>query len=113
METNAPQTPSSPEGAPLSTPIQDNPVQHNPQHNPVQPNPAAPKVSGPARPKGPNVSAIVLGLIAVVLAGLIIANETTGLQVDWSQLGPGAIVGIGVVMALVGAIGLTRRRDDS
>src|SRR5674476_1064728 len=69
MEANTPVTPSSPDG----TPIQD-------------------KVNAPARPKGPNASAIVAGLVAVILGGLIIANETTAWNVDWSALGPGAIV---------------------
>lgn len=90
METNTPQAPSSP-GA---EPVQD-------------------RASAPGRPKGPNAAAIVLGLVAMVLAGLIIANETTGLQVDWSRLGPGAIVGIGLLFVVLGAIGLVRRHDDA
>lgn len=98
METNAPQTPSSPDDTPFST-LTNTPIQD--------------KVSAPVRRKGPNVSAIILGLAAVVLAGLIIANETTGLQVDWSQLGPGAIVGIGLLLVILGAIGLVRRHDDA
>jgi len=48
----------------------------------------------------------------MVLAGLIIANETIDLRVDWSRLGPGAIVGIGLVLVVIGAIGLVRRHDD-
>jgi predicted lipid-binding transport protein (Tim44 family) len=66
----------------------------------------------PARPRGPNASAIVIGLVAMLLAGLLIAKETMGLQVDWSGLGPGAIIGIGVVLVVVGVIGLVRRHDD-
>lgn len=89
MEANTSGTPSSPEG----TSIQDS-------------------IKAPARPKGPNASAIVAGLVAIVLAGLIIANETTAWNVDWSGLGPGAIVVIGVVLAVIGAIGLVRRHDD-
>ena len=89
MESNTPVTPSSPEG----TSIQD-------------------KVNAPVRPKGPNASAIVAGLVAIILAGLIIANETTAWNVDWSGLGPGAIVVVGVVLAVIGAIGLVRRHDD-
>jgi hypothetical protein len=64
------------------------------------------------RPKGPNAPAVVLGLVALVLGTLIIAKETMNLHVDWSGLGPGAIVVIGVVLLLVGAIGLVRRSDD-
>jgi hypothetical protein len=70
-------------------------------------------VSAPARPKGPNASAIVIGLVAMVFAGLIIAKETMDWRIDWSRLGPGAIVGIGVVMVVIGAIGLIRRHDDA
>ena len=94
MEANTSATPQ----VPGSNPIQDIPVKGN--------------VSEAARLKGPNVSAIVLGLVAMLLAGLIIANETMGLQVDWSRLGPGAIVGIGLLLVVLGAIGLIRRHDD-
>jgi len=90
METNTPVTPSSPDGKP----VQD-------------------RVNAPVRPKGPNASAIVAGLVAIVLGALIIANETTVWNVDWSGLGPGAIVVVGVVLAVIGAVGLVRRRDDS
>ena len=99
MDANTPATQPLPSGDPTG----DNPIQDNPSKD---------KVIAPARPKGPNASAIVVGLVAIVLAGLIIAKETTGLRVDWSRLGPGAIVGIGVVMVAIGAIGLARRHDD-
>jgi hypothetical protein len=89
MEANPPATASSPEG----DPIQD-------------------RVGAPARPKGPNTAPVVLGLVALVLAALIIAHETLGWRVDWSQLGPGAIVGIGLLLVVLGAIGLVRRHDD-
>ncbi len=70
-------------------------------------------VKAPARPRGPNASAILAGLVAIFLAGLVIARETMDLRVDWSRLGPGTIVGLGIVMVAIGAIGLVRRRDDS
>jgi hypothetical protein len=89
MDANAPVTPSSPD---------DNPIQD--------------KVAAPTRPQGPNASAIVVGLVAMVLAALIIAHETMGLRVDWSRLGPGAIVGIGALLVVFGATGLVRRHDD-
>lgn len=89
MEANTPGTSSSPDGIN----IQD-------------------KVHEPARPKGPNASAIVAGLVAIVLGGLIIGNETTAWNVNWSGLGPGAVVVVGVVLAVIGAIGLVRRHDD-
>ncbi len=90
METNTPQTPSAPEGKA----VQD-------------------RISGSARPKGPNGAAVVLGLAALVIAGLIVANETMGLRVDWSRLGPGAIVAVGLLLVVLGAIGLVRRHDDA
>ncbi len=82
--------------------------QSSPDDNPIQD-----RVGAPARPKGPNSAAVVLGLVALALAALIIASETMVLQVDWSQLGPGAIVVIGGLLVVLGAIGLVRRHDDS
>lgn len=104
MDANTPATQPLPSGDPTG----DNPIQDNPSKD----NPSKDKVITSARPKGPNASAIVVGLVAMALAGLIIAKETMGLRVDWSRLGPGAIVGIGVVMVAIGAIGLVRRHDD-
>jgi hypothetical protein len=72
----------------------------------------APAVKAATRPGGPNASAIVVGLVAMLIAGLIIARETMNLLVDWSKLGPAAIVGMGVVMVVIGAIGLVRRHDN-
>ena len=63
-----------------------------------------------ARPTGPNASAIIAGLVAVFLGGLVIARETMNLRVDWSRLGPGTIIGLGLVMVLIGAVGLVQRR---
>lgn len=99
MDANTPATQSSPEGNP-------------PQDNPVRANPVANNANAPARPKGPNASAVVLGLVSLVLAGLIIASEAMTWRVDWAGLGPGAIVVIGAVLVVIGAIGLVRRHDD-
>lgn len=94
MDANTPETQSFPDGNPISgSPIQD-------------------RANEPTRPRGPNASAIAVGVVAMLLAGLIITSETMTLRVDWLSLGPGAIVVIGVVLLLVGAIGLVRRRDD-
>ena len=115
MDANTPATPSFPGGNPIEqNPIQDDGTTVNPTTvNPTTVNPTSVNVSSPARPKGPNAAAVVLGLVAMVLAGLIIANETMDLQVDWSRLGPGGIVGIGLVLVVLGAIGLVRRHDDA
>jgi len=114
MDANTPARQPFPSGDPIgNNPIQDSPTQKSPsEESPSKDNPNKDKIIAPARPKGPNASAIVVGLVAMLLAGLIIAKETMGLRVDWSRLGPGAIVGIGVVMVAIGAIGLVRRHDD-
>jgi hypothetical protein len=110
MDANTPATQPFPGGNPIaSNPIASNPI----ASSPIAGNPIQDRVNAPARPKGPNASAIVVGLLAMFLAGLIIANETIGVRVDWSRLGPGAIVGVGVVMVVLGAVGLIRRRDDA
>jgi hypothetical protein len=104
MDANTPVTRSNSAGSP----IQDN-VREPAAREPAGKEP----VKGPARPKGPNASAIVIGVVAMVFAGLVIAKETMGWRIDWSRLGPGGIVGIGVVMVVIGAIGLVRRHDDA
>jgi hypothetical protein len=119
MEHNTPETQPFPQGNPADVnPIQDIPLQDGPNrddysrddHNRDDQNQNG--VAKPARPKGPNAAPLVLGLVALAIAALIIANETTGLRVDWSRLGPGAIVGVGALLVVLGAIGLVRRHDD-
>ena len=108
MDANTPATPSFPSG----DPIEKNQIQDNPTSvNPAIVKPTTDKVSTLARPKGPNAAAVVLGLVAMLLAALIIAHETMGWRIDWSQLGPGAIVGIGLLLVVLGVIGLVRRHD--
>jgi len=117
MEPNTAAT----EPLPKRDPVQDNPTGKpdqdltpkqdlSPNQNPnLPPNQ---DVRTPARPKGPNASAIVLGLVALALAALVIVTETTSLPVNWSVVGPGAIVGIGALLVVFGAVGLVRRHDD-
>jgi hypothetical protein len=132
MDENAPVTRSTPAGNPVQDNVDDvkepatdwlaaeDPAVREPEageRGVEEPAVREPEAGEPAvravRPKGPNASAVVLGLVAIVFAGLVIAKETMGLHVDWSRLGPGGIVGIGVVMVVLGAIGLIRRRDDA
>ena len=103
MNDKTPQTPSAPGGEPVQDEVTPSPT-NGPQANSPAGRTAAP-------PTGPNTSAIVVGLVAMVFAALIIARETMNLRVDWSRLGPGAIVGLGVVMVVIGALGLIRRHD--
>jgi hypothetical protein len=53
---------------------------------------------------------MVLGLLCLLVAGLVIAREVNGFQVDWTVFGPGAIVGIGVLVLVLGILGLARRQ---
>jgi hypothetical protein len=107
MEDNAPATQAFPQGDPVQdTPIQDTPIQHRP--NPDSPHQGVGKLT---RPEGPNAAPIVLGLVALAIAALIIVTETMDVHVDWSRLGPGAIVGVGALLVVLGAIGLFRRHD--
>jgi hypothetical protein len=110
MDTNTPATPSTPDGDYL----QDRVDAARASADKARPDPvAAGKAGTPARPKGPNASAIVVGLAALVFAGMIIARETLDWRIDWARIGPGAIVAIGAVMVAIGAIGLIRRHDDA
>jgi hypothetical protein len=110
MDKNTPATPSTPDG----DYIQDNVTAARASADKEKADKvAADPARTPARPKGPNASAVVVGLLAMVFAGMIIARETLDWRIDWSRLGPGAIVGIGVVMVVIGAIGLIRRHDDA
>jgi len=109
MDTNTPATPSTPDGDYLQDTVKAARASADKERAEKV---AADKAATPARPKGPNASAIVVGLAALVFAGMIIARETLDWRIDWSRTGPGAIVGIGVVMVVIGAIGLIRRHDD-
>jgi hypothetical protein len=119
MDTNTPAT----QAFSQSNPIQDNPGREGlstptggSPSTPTGGSPSTPaggSPSTPARPKGLNATAIVLGVVALVLAGLVIANETMDLNIDWSGKWPGAIVGVGVLFVVLGAIGLVRRHDDA
>jgi hypothetical protein len=61
------------------------------------------------RAPGPHAASMVLGLICLLVSGLAIAREVNGFRVDWAVFGPGAIVGIGVLVLVLGVLGLARR----
>lgn len=107
---SAPAPPPMPAPATASLPA-TTPTASLPGTTPTAPLPAT--AAAPARPKGPNSGAVVLGLVALVLAAGIIATETMSVRVDWVALGPGAIVGVGVLLVVLGAVGLARRRGES
>ena len=130
LEVDAPPSPTpdpdvvpAPTGTTWSTPPQDTP-QDVPGPAPVAPAttpvgsaapgtvPAGSVATAPVTraSRGPNTGAIVLGVLCLVLAGLAIAQETSGFRVDWTVFGPGAIVGVGVLVLLLGVLGLARRQ---
>ena len=115
MDAKRPATPAATQGNPLQDNVTDPAVQRATAQTSTDHRGGA-EAQGPdatvaTRPGGPNGSAVVVGLVAMIFAGLTIAKETMGLRIDWTRLGPGAIVGIGVVMVVLGAIGLVRRHD--
>jgi len=119
MDANTPEQGSAAAGSPIQDEVGEPSAQGSAARGPEVTRSAVkgPAVQGPvaerpARPKGPNASAIVLGLLAMIFGGLSIARETLGWHVDWSRLGPGGIIGIGVLMVVIGAVGLVRRHDD-
>ena len=117
LEVDAPPSPTpdpdavpGPTGTTWATPPQDTP-QDVPGHGLGAPRPASVATAPVTRAsRGPNAGAIVLGVLCLVLAGLAIAQETSGFQVDWTVFGPGAIVGVGVLVLLLGVLGLARRQ---
>lgn len=67
-------------------------------------------VTGPA-PAGPNWGLTLFGLLLMGFAAGVVATQVTG--VDGSTLqqhGPLVLVGLGVAFALVGVVGMARRR---
>ncbi len=113
LEVDSPPSPTpgqdavpGPTGTTWATPPQDTP------RDVPGPVPAGPVATAPVirASRGPNTGAIVLGVLCLVLAGLAIAQETSGFQVDWTVFGPGAVVGVGVLVLLLGILGLARRQ---
>ena len=67
----------------------------------------------PERPSGPHAPAIVLGLVCLVVAGIIVAQELRDLTVDWGDVGPVGIILTGAVLVLFGLVGLLTSRRNS
>ncbi len=103
------------------TPVPDDVV------TPEPPAPAGPPAPDPAtrlpdaapyRPplvtvqKGPRPGTVLLGLLALVVAGYVLTTNVTGAQVDLARTGPFLVGALGVLLVLVGVMGvlLGRRR---
>jgi len=117
-------TPSGPHGADTAPVAHGDttwvtPPQDVPQDVPRQMPPGGSLVAAPGSPavatapvtraRGPHAASMVLGLLCLLVAGLVIAREVNGFHVDWAVFGPGAIVGIGVLVLVLGVLGLARR----
>lgn len=65
-----------------------------------------------SRPKGPSWGTVALGLVCLAIAGGALFIELTDVVLDWSNFGPLALVGLGVLLVLVGLAALLRRSND-
>ncbi len=73
--------------------------------------PPLPEVRYLPRPTGPNWGLVLMGLALIVVAVAVVANQVSGFQVtQLADTGPGVLVGIGLTCALVGVVGMLRRR---
>ena len=80
---------------------------------PPEPAPATgrPEVTYLPPPSGPNWGLVVLGLLFVLVAGGVVANQLTGFQVSQlTEVGPSVLVIGGLACAAVGALGILARR---
>lgn len=79
--------------------------------------PATP-AAAPAPPpreyvRGPAPFAVVLGVLGLVVAAVTLFTEVVGVDVPWDELGPWSVVGAGLVVLVVGALGLRSSRDQA
>ena len=99
------QTQQVPQDAPTSPPAWAPPVAAPP------PAPAPRPVEYVPAPTGPNWSLVIVGVVLMAVAAGVVANQVSGFQVAQLQTrGPGALIGIGLLCALIGILGMARRR---
>jgi hypothetical protein len=60
----------------------------------------------PPRPTGPHLPAILLGLVCLVVAGVVLAQELGNLTINWGDVGPLGFVAVGAVLVVLGIVGL-------
>lgn len=65
-----------------------------------------------SRPTGPSWGTVALGLVCLAIAGGALFIELTDVALDWSNIGPLTLVGLGVLLVLVGLAALLRRSHD-
>ncbi|MDQ6897021.1 MAG: hypothetical protein M3171_10525 [Actinomycetota bacterium] len=70
-----------------------------------------PEVTYLPAPSGPSWGLVALGLLFVLVAGGVVANQLLGFQVtQLSEVGPSVLVIGGLACAAVGAVGILARR---
>lgn len=61
------------------------------------------------QPRGPYAPAIVVGLLGLLCAASVLLRELAVMSIDLVAQGPWIVVGVGVLLLLVGAVGIARR----
>lgn len=72
--------------------------------------PQAPPERAGTAPRRPRAMSILVGLFSLAVAGFVLATELGSLTIDWSTSGPYLVIGSGLVIAVVGAVGLVGAR---
>ena len=67
----------------------------------------------PERLRGPSFGPVILGLVCLVIAGAVFAQEIGNWTIDWGNVGPLGIVAAGAVLVILGAVGLATSRRRS
>ena len=67
----------------------------------------------PERLRGPSLGPVILGLVCLVVAGAVLAQEVGNWTIDWGSFGPLGIVAAGAVLVVLGAVGLATSRRRS
>ncbi len=64
----------------------------------------------PMRPTGTSWATVVLGILALVIGGLVLAFQLIDVRIDWAIATPAVFVGAGGVLVLLGVAALVSRR---
>lgn len=62
------------------------------------------------RPHGPAAGTMIAAVAFLLLAAGAAIVQAREVTVDWSRVGPAALIATGIVLVLAGALGLLRRR---
>lgn len=98
---------SAPDTRPMPTP----PGAQTGSYRPASHRPAPYGPTGePTHLTGPNVGAVLAGLVCIVVGALTVTSIATGLVVDWGRVAPGLFTGLGALLVVVGLTAIVRRR---